>query len=85
MINRAQTFSSPLRVTGGAAYARYQFTPKFALDGRAEYLSDRGGLFSGVTQALKDTTATVEYKLDEGVLLRANRLAEAQRENTVRK
>ena len=71
VINRAQTFSSPLRVTGGAAYARYQFTPKFALAGRAEYLSDRGGLFSGLTQALKETTATAEYKLDEGLLMRA--------------
>jgi hypothetical protein len=74
VINRSQTFSSPSRVTGGAAYARYQFTPKFALAGRAEYLSDRadrGGLFSGVTQALKETTATAEYKLDQGVLLRA--------------
>ncbi|MDQ3011336.1 MAG: porin [Acidobacteriota bacterium] len=71
VINRAQTFSSPLRVTGGAAYARYQFTPKFAMAGRAEYLSDRGGFFSGVTQALKETTGTAEYKLDEGVLLRA--------------
>jgi hypothetical protein len=71
VINRAQTFSSPSRVTGGAAYARYQFTPKFALAGRAEYLSDRGGLFSGLTQALKETTATAEYKLDEGLLIRA--------------
>src|SRR5262245_55806136 len=71
VINRAQEFSSPSRVTGGAAYARYQFTPKFALAGRAEYLSDRGGLFSGVTQALKETTLTTDYKLAEGLLMRA--------------
>lgn len=70
VINRAQEFSSPSRVTGGAAYARYQFTPKFALAGRAEYLSDRGGLFSGVTQALKETTFTADYKLAEGLLMR---------------
>lgn len=71
VINRVQSDSAPSRVTGGAAYARYQFTPKFALAGRAEYLSDRGGLFSGVTQALKETTATAEYKFDEGLLMRA--------------
>ncbi len=71
VMNRVQKDSAPSRVTGGAAYARYQFTPKFALAGRAEYLSDRGGLFSGVTQALKETTATAEYKFDEGMLLRA--------------
>jgi hypothetical protein len=71
VINRVQEFSPPSRVTGGAAYARYQFTPKFALAGRAEYLSDRGGLFSGVTQALKETTATAEYKFADGFLMRA--------------
>lgn len=70
VINRVQEFSQPSRVTGGAAYARYQFTPKFALAGRAEYLSDRGGLFSGVTQALKETTLTADYKLADGLLMR---------------
>lgn len=70
VINRVQEFSPPSRVTGGAAYARYQFTPKFALAGRGEYLSDRGGLFSGVTQALKETTLTADYKLAEGLLMR---------------
>jgi hypothetical protein len=70
VINRVQSDSAPSRVTGGVAYARYQFTPRFALAGRAEYLSDRGGLFSGVTQALKETTVTAEYKLYEGMLMR---------------
>jgi hypothetical protein len=70
VINRVQEFSSPSRVTGGAAYARYQFTPKFALAGRVEYLSDRGGLFSGVTQTLKETTFTADYKLADGFLMR---------------
>ncbi len=70
VINRVQEFSAPSRVAGGAAYARYQFTPRFALAGRFEYLSDRGGLFSGVTQALKEHTLTADYKLGEGFLLR---------------
>lgn len=70
IISRAQTFSPPSRVTGGAAYLRYQFTPKFALATRGEYLSDRGGLFSGVTQAFKETTLTFDYKVAEGFLVR---------------
>ena len=35
-----------------------------------KYLSDRGGLFSGLTQALKETTLTSEFKLADGFLLR---------------
>jgi|HubBroStandDraft_1064217.scaffolds.fasta_scaffold33629_3 hypothetical protein len=62
--------SSPSHAIGGAGYAKYQFTPKFAAAWRAEYLSDRGGLFSGITQALKETTATFDYKLSEGFLMR---------------
>ena len=56
-------------VTGGAAYARYQFNPKFALAARAEYMSD-GGLFSGINQALKETTVTFDYNLGDGFLTR---------------
>jgi hypothetical protein len=70
VINRVFRNSSPLRVTGGVAYARYQFTPHFAMAGRFEYLSDRGALFSGLTQALKEHTLTAEYKFGEGFLLR---------------
>ncbi len=71
VVARAGKNASPSRVTGGVAYARYQFTPQVALAGRAEYLSDRGGLFSGVTQALKETTITADYKVAEGFLLRS--------------
>lgn len=69
-INRVFASSVPAHLTGGAAYARYQLAPKFALAGRAEYLSDRGGFFSGVTQALKETTFTAEYKPADGFLTR---------------
>jgi Putative beta-barrel porin-2, OmpL-like. bbp2 len=62
--------SAPSHVDGGAAYLRYQLTPKMALAGRTEYLSDRGGLFSGTTQALKEFTGTYEYKFGEGFLAR---------------
>jgi hypothetical protein len=62
--------SAPSHTIGGAGYAKYQFSPKFAVAGRVEYLSDRGGMFSGITQALKETTATFDYKLSEGFLMR---------------
>ncbi len=70
VIERLQTYSAPAHSDGGAGYARYQITPKVAFAGRAEYLSDRGGLFSGVTQALKETTFTTEYKFADGFLAR---------------
>ena len=63
--------SAPSHVDGGVAYARYQLTPKMALGGRTEYLSDRGGLYSGTTQALKEFTGTYEYKFGEGFLAKA--------------
>jgi hypothetical protein len=38
---------------------------------RAEYLSDRGGLFSGLSQALKETTLTTSYRFAERFMARA--------------
>jgi hypothetical protein len=71
VINRFYTHSSPAHVSAGAAYARYQLTPAYAVATRGEYLSDRGGLFSGSTQALKEITFTLERKFAEGFLMRA--------------
>jgi len=62
--------SAPSHVDGGAAYIQYQLAPKFALASRAEYMSDRGGLFSGLTQALKENTVTFDYKVADNLLLR---------------
>jgi Putative beta-barrel porin-2, OmpL-like. bbp2 len=62
--------SAPAHVDGTAGYARYEFSKHFAAAARGEYLSDRGGLFSGLNQALKETTATFDYKLSEGFLMR---------------
>jgi hypothetical protein len=67
-IERLETNSAPSHADGGAGYARYQLTPRIALATRAEYLSDRGGLFSGVTQALKENTFTLQYKLADGFM-----------------
>jgi Putative beta-barrel porin-2, OmpL-like. bbp2 len=62
--------SAPGHSDGAAAYVRYQLTPKTALGGRTEYLSDADGLFSGTSQALKEFTGTYEYKFGEGFLSR---------------
>jgi hypothetical protein len=70
VVQRLRVNSSPAHTQGVAAYGRYQITPKWAFGARAEYISDRGGLFSGKDQVLKETTATLEYKFAEGFLLR---------------
>ena len=69
VINRVFAGSSARHATAGAAYASYQLTPRLSFTGRTEYFSDRGGLFSGVTQALKETTFTTEYKWFDGFLV----------------
>lgn len=70
VIERLWHYSPPSHTSGGAGYGRYQLTPKFAIAARAEYFSDRGGLYSGQTQALKETTISTEYKVADGFLLR---------------
>jgi Putative beta-barrel porin-2, OmpL-like. bbp2 len=65
--------SAPSNVWGGAAYAKYQFTPRTYLAGRTEYLSDTGGLFTGITsyaEALKEVTATYDFQVADGFDMR---------------
>ena len=71
VVNRTVSNDSPSHVLGGAAYARYQFAPLFALAGRFEYLNDHGGLFSGTTQRLKESTVTATFQPIDGFQLRA--------------
>jgi len=60
------------RVYGGAAHARRQLTNRSAIAGRAEYLRDDGGLFTGVTQTIGETTVTYDYRpVADGFLIRA--------------
>ncbi len=66
VVQRLFTTSAPSHTDGGSIYLKYQLTPKLYLAGRAEYLTDRGGLFTGVTQAVKENTATLAYRFDEG-------------------
>jgi hypothetical protein len=62
--------TTPSHVYGGALYARQQVTSKAAVAARAEFLRDDGGLFSGATQSLKETTLTYEHKVADGFLMR---------------
>ena len=71
VVNRVQSYSAPAHVVAGAVYARYALPRQFAVAGRGEYLSDRGGLFSGATQALKEGTFTIEHQFEPGFLMRA--------------
>ncbi len=67
---RLYTTSPADHVYGGALYAGYQISPKLSLAARGEYLADRGGLFSGTTQNLKDATLTLGYRpAGDGLLL----------------
>ncbi len=70
VVSRLDSNSPPSHVSGGAGYIRYQFTPAFSLAGRFEYLADHGGLFSGVTQNLKENTVTATYQFPDGFQLR---------------
>ena len=56
--------SAPSHLDGGAAYAQYQLDPKTSVAVRGEYMSDRNGLFTNQSQALKEATAT--YKRSVG-------------------
>jgi hypothetical protein len=66
VINRVASNAAPARVYGGVGYLHRQLTNSLALNGRFAYLKDRGGLFSGITQDLKDVTLTAVYQLING-------------------
>ncbi len=70
VIQRQLPTSAPGHTDGGALYARYQLTPKLALAARGEYISDQGGLYTGVSQQLKEATLTTEYKVAAGFIAR---------------
>ncbi len=66
VINRVETTSAPQRIVGGAAYFKYQFTPKVYFGQRYVRLNDSAGLFSGAVQNLNDTTSTLGYRFADG-------------------
>ena len=67
---RLYTYSTPAHVAGGALYAGYKLSPQWSVAARAEYLADRGGLFSGASQYLKEGTLTLDYRPADGFLMR---------------
>ena len=44
----------------------YQPSAHYAIAARSEYLSDRGGMFSNATQALKEATGAYRYNFGDG-------------------
>jgi hypothetical protein len=66
VVERSYPNSFPAHTDGGAVYLKYQLTPRLYVGARDEYLSDRGGLFTGATQALKENTLTLAYRFDNG-------------------
>ncbi len=66
IINRVESNSAPQRITGGAAYFRYQLTPKTYFGQRYTRLNDNAGLFSGVAQNLNDLTSTFGFRPADG-------------------
>lgn len=69
-LSRVEPWSAPRRVTGGAGYVRYRFTPRLSLAGRYVRLNDPDGWFSGESQSLNDLTATATFDPFPGVQLR---------------
>ncbi len=61
---------SPVTWQGVAGYLRYQPMLWFAITPRVEYYRDPNGFTTGLTQKLKETTLTLEFKQKDGVLLR---------------
>ena len=56
---------------GIAGYARRQLTPRTAFVLRGEYFDDSDGASTGVTQQVKEITATYELKGPAGLITRA--------------
>ena len=70
ILSRVYSNSSPAHLAGGAGYIKYQLAPPFYIASRFEYVSDRGGYLSGVTQALKEVTLTAAWQPVDGFQMR---------------
>ena len=51
--------------------AKYTLPKNYGVGGRFEYVDDRGGLFSGTTQALKEFSLVADHTFAPGFLARA--------------
>lgn len=66
VLQRPLPNAPPQRVTGGAAYLRYQLTPRLFYGQRYTRLNDHAGLFSGRPQMLNEFTSTFGLRLAPG-------------------
>ena len=66
VLNRTYAEQQPPRVVIGGLTAKYQLSPNWYAGARAEYFDDRGGLFSGATQALKEGTLVLNRSFAGG-------------------
>ena len=66
VLNRTVSEQQPQRVVIGGVTAKYALPRNWNVGARAEYLDDRGGLFSGGTQALKEGTAILDHTFTTG-------------------
>ncbi len=71
VLNRTFAQQQPPRVAIGSLTGNYVFAHNWKLGARAEYFDDRGGLFSGRTQALKEGTLVLGHTIAYGFLARA--------------
>ena len=71
VLNRGYPEQQPGRVALGEFQVKYALPRNWNIGGRTEYLDDRGGLFSGSTQALKEVTVITDHVFAPGFLARA--------------
>lgn len=71
VLNRTVQEQKPGHVVIGSLTAKYALPHAWNLGARTEYFDDRGGLFSGTTQALKEATVSLDHTFAPGFLARA--------------
>lgn len=71
VLNRTVQEQQPGRVVIGSLTAKYALPHDWNLGARTEYFDDRGGLFSGTTQALKEATLSLDHTFAPGFIARA--------------
>ena len=71
VLNRNVAEQQPGRVVIGEVAGKYALLHNWNTGFRVEYFDDRGGLFSGSTQALKEGTLVLDRTFSPGFLLRA--------------
>ncbi len=71
VLSRTVTEQQPGRVVIGSFTGKYALPRNWNIGARGEYFDDRGGLFSGRTQSLKEATAILDHTFAPGFLARA--------------